>query len=523
MSHRPGPPRGMRDLLPEAMRRKNWVCRTLQEVFEGHGFEPLDTPALEDARTLLGKYGPDAERLIYSAGLRGKDDLALRYDLTVPLARVAATTDALPLPFKRYQLGKVWRGERPQRGRYREITQADADIVGTNSMLADAEIIVIVIEALERLGFSQTATKINNRHILAAMGRYAGVEDELLAGLYRGIDKMDRVGIEGVRLELMAVGLPGELMNRQRQAVERWLMGTADLDRLRSDLGAAIPPGAPPGLAGNAVPAFLEALAAYPAASGLGSLPTARGEVMAAGVAAMRREVAAEGLLPTETVNRVLGLIAPPTGGGLDRLEELLSGQAAEVGFSEVRQVMAALEANGLDPERFRFDAAMVRGLDYYTGTIFETVVTDPPIGSITGGGRYDGLIKLFGRDLPAVGTSFGVDRLIEVLAENDGFPPALRDPITQVIVVHLDSSLSTAAADVARRLRAAGFRTELALAAAGVGDHLRHAARRGVPFIAIVGPDEAASGTLTLRDLEARTQQTVPLADAVEAVQAMV
>src|SRR5579884_4373445 len=189
-------PRGMRDILPEQMIRRQYVIDVIRDVFEEFGFEPLSTPAIELSETLTVKYRPDAERLIYSTTYGdGKDKLALRYDLSVPLSRVVAMYPELPKPFKRYQIAPVWRAERPQKGRYREFYQCDADTVGSASMLADAETLNIIYEILTRLGFKKFVVNINDRKVLTGIGQFSGVPGELLGGLYRSIDKLEKIGL----------------------------------------------------------------------------------------------------------------------------------------------------------------------------------------------------------------------------------------------------------------------------------------------------------------------------------------
>ncbi|MBI3536796.1 MAG: ATP phosphoribosyltransferase regulatory subunit, partial [Chloroflexi bacterium] len=199
----PRVPRGMRDILPQKMILRQYVIGEIEKVFQRFGFEPLATPVLELRETLMGKYGPDAEKLIYEAThVEGKEELSLRYDLTVPLTRVIAMYPELVKPFKRYQIAPVWRAERPQKGRYREFFQCDADIVGSKSMLADAEIVTMINAALVALGFKTFVIKINNRKLLTGIGEYSGVPQELLGGLYRAIDKLEKIGADGVRAEM---------------------------------------------------------------------------------------------------------------------------------------------------------------------------------------------------------------------------------------------------------------------------------------------------------------------------------
>lgn len=525
----PRPARGTRDLLPADARRRRYVLDVLEDVFRSFGFEPLVTPAIENASTLLGKYGPDAERLIYRAGLGGKDDLGLRYDLTVPLARVVASEGDLPTPFRRYQIAPVWRGERPQRGRYREFVQADVDIVGTESVLADAEIIEVVVRALERLGLGASRTKINNRKLLNGIGRYAGVAEPLLPGLYRAIDKLDKIGLEGVRRELLAVGLPGDLLNRQRQAVGRWLEGKADRERLDADLRLAIPEGAPAGVGTRALPAFLDALAAFPQRADDPRVPdaetrsSARAAAMGASIAALRAETPDAELIDENTTARLLELLqlrGEPRA-LLAELESRLDDAEASRGITELRTVVDALDAAGVGAERYEVDFAMVRGLEYYTGTIFETVVEDPPIGSITGGGRYDELIGLFGRPSPACGTSLGVDRLVDVMEAAGLFPAELDAPTPQVLVSQFDEESRMDAVALASELRRAGLRCELVYEPGGLGGQIRFALQRGIPVMVIAGPDEIAAGEVTVKDLAAERQERVPRAALAEAVRA--
>lgn len=516
--------RGMRDLLPGAMRRRQFVTDTLRRLFETYGFEPLETPAVELAGTLLGKYGADAERLIYRAGLVDESDLALRYDLTVPLARVWAGND-IPRPFRRYQIAPVWRGERPQRGRYREFIQADVDIVGAPGMLADAEILTVVTAGLDRLGFTGYQLKLNNRRLLNGLGRFAGVPDAVLPGLYRAIDKLDKIGLDGVRLELRSVGLPGDLLNRQRQAVGRWVRGQADRDRLARDLGTAVGDGEPAAVATRGVAAFLDALAAFPNGGGDDArVADAADAAMTASVACLRGLYPEEGLIPDAVTDRLLDLLRLQ-GESRDLLASLgarLDDAEAAAGIADLEAVLDALDAAGVPADRYAIDFAMVRGLDYYTGTIFETVVASPPIGSIQGGGRYDNLLASFGKPAPAVGTSFGVDRLVDVMETLGLFPAAADAPPADVVVTLFDDATAPAAVALTAELRQAGIRTELCLAADRLGDQIRYALERRAAAVAVLGPDEVTAGTVVLRDLAARSQTAVARTEAVAGIVAI-
>ena len=318
---RPSLPRGMRDFLPAEMRRRDYVFGVIKEHFARYGFDPLATPSLEKRETLLGKYGEDAQPLIYHAQHEsGKESLSLRYDLTVPLARVVAMHgNELPLPFKRYQIAPVWRAERPQRGRYREFYQCDADIVGSASMAADAELIAMLCDILRALGFDgkkgpNFTVRINSRKLLHGIGEFAGVEPTELPDLYRSLDKYERIGLEGVRDELVERGIDHEVVVRLYSLLLQGGDDSAALDNLQNTLVA--------------FPSALE-------------------------------------------------------------------------GIAELKELGKLLKAYSIPSKCYRFDFTMVRGLGYYTGPIYEAVITEPNLGSISGGGRYDDLIGIFRRDWP--------------------------------------------------------------------------------------------------------------------------
>ncbi len=418
----PRVPRGMRDILPDKMLLRQYVIGEVERVFQRFGFEPLQTPVLELRETLMGKYGDDAEKLIYDARHReGKEDLSLRYDLTVPLTRIVAMYPELVKPFKRYQIAPVWRAERPQKGRYREFYQCDVDIVGSKSMIADAEVVNVIYSVLKQLGFKSFVTKISNRKVLTAIGEFSGVPPALLAGLYRSIDKYDKIAREGVRDEMIKNGIPNDV------------------------------------------------------------------------------------------VNKILGLITL----SMDDLGEwkvLLRGNSnAQEGFAELEELGGYLDQSGLPRTNWQFDLTMVRGLAYYTGPIYETAVTEPKIGSLTGGGRYDELIGLFSdKSIPVTGTSFGIERIIDVMDELAMYPASIGKTVTQVLVTVFNRELVGASIRIANELRAGGINTELGLEWDGLGKQLKYAAAKSIPFAIIIGPDEAATGKATLRDLKSGEQVLV-------------
>jgi histidyl-tRNA synthetase len=422
----PRVPKGMRDFLPADMLKRNYVFDIVRDVFHLYGFEPLQTPIIELKETLYGKYGEDAEKLIYSAQHPGgKEEVALRYDLSVPLARVVAQYESqIKLPFKRYQLSPVFRAERPQRGRYREFFQCDADIVGISGMVADAEIISLITTALRRLGFIQFVVKINNRKLLTGMGQYSGVTDAQLPDLYRSVDKFDKIGAEGVQKELLERDIAPDAVSRMIELITTRQPGLANLD-------------------------FVEEV--------MGQIPTA-----------------AEGL-------------------------------------RELRELAAHLEVAGVPPENYEFDFTMVRGLGYYTGPIFETIITEPNLGSVTGGGRYDDLIGMFRKEsLPNVGTTLGIERIIDLMDILQLYPPNIVGTVVEVLVTVFNEESRPAAAKLAADLRAGGVRTELYMQDRALGKQFEYANKKGVPMVAILGSDEIAAGVVKLKRLGDGTEVTI-------------
>ena len=432
---KPRLPRGMQDILPEHMIRRQYVISVIREVFEEFGFEPLQTPALELSEVLTGKYGPDAEKLIYQAGhVGGKEDISLRYDLSVPLCRVIAMHSQLPKPFKRYQIDPVWRAERPQKGRYRQFFQCDADTVGSESMLADAENVSLIYQVLTRLGFKQFEININDRKLITGIGKFAGVATEQLGGLYRSIDKLDKIGLTGVRTEL------------------------------------------------------------------------------------------AENQIPEPIIEKLLVLLEVKGNAGtvLNALSERLGeSEVAREGIAELGELLSYLTTLGVPEEFYKVNVAMVRGLEYYTGPIYETVVEEPKIGSITGGGRYDELIGSFSKlGYPATGTSFGIERIIGVMEEFDMFPSTVGKTLTQVLVTVFDADLAQESLKVATLLRQNGIRAEVYSRPARMSAQIKYADTKGIPYAVILGSDEVEAETVAIRDLANRAQHIVPRGEVAERIQ---
>ena len=423
MSTKPQNIKGMRDHLPEAMILRHYIVDTLTGVFEHYGFEPLQTPLIEYAELLEGKIGDD-EKLIYRFEDHGGRKVALRYDQTVPLARVLAQYQGrIILPWRRYAIGPSYRGERPGRGRYRELWQADVDIVGSASPLADAEIIAILTESLVALGFTGFTTLLNHRQVLGGIARVAGLDEAAAAGIYRAIDKLDKIGPDGVRAELLNSGVGAEAATR-----------ILELIMLR---------GAPADL--------------------------------------------------------------------LEELSERLAGdECARAALENLRAIIVHLQELGVPPAAYAVAPHLARGLSYYTGAVFESVIETPPMGSLLGGGRYDELIGAFaGHAIPTVGLAFGIERLHDLM-EEIGLGPETRS-VTEVFVTLFDPATAAASLALARDLRAAGVKVANALdPSEKIGKQLQYADRKGAAFAVLIGPDELARGEVVVKDLRSGEQRSV-------------
>lgn len=423
--------KGFRDYLPQQMILRARIIGIFREIFERHGFEPLDTPTLEYLEVLTGKAGEN-EKLMYHFEDHGGRAVGLRYDLTVPLARVVAMhQNELVMPFKRYHIAPVWRADNPQRGRFREFWQCDADIAGTASMIADAEIVSIIAECLTAVGLPNFTIRVSHRRLLESLGRAAGVPGEQAVSLYRAIDKLDKIGTDGVRAEMLASGID-----------------TAAADRM---LELVMMTGTPQAL--------------------------------------------------------------------MEQLDQALAGvEGAEVALNDLRDLVAYLAAFGVPSSAWELDLTLARGLDYYTGPVYEATVTEPKVGSVSGAGRYDNLIGSFlGRPIPATGMSLGLERIIEVVQEHQLLD--VGSSVAQVAVVIFPETVS-AGAGVATMLRDAGLKVDLSLQPnKGLGDQLKAADRRGIPVAVIVGGDELARNEVKIKHLKSGDQLTVSLGNAPEAI----
>ena len=385
--------KGFRDFLPKETKKRQYMINTLKKVLESYGFEPLETPALEYEKILLGKYGDEGDKLMYRFEDNGKRRVALRYDQTVPLARVVAQyQNQLPMLFKRYQIQNVWRAENTQKGRFREFLQCDIDTVGTTSPLADTEIIEIAITSLKTLGFKDFKILINDRSVFAGM-----TKSDIAA-----LDKLKKIGEENVLDVLTKSGL--------------------------------------------------------------------------------NKEKASEILKKTKETK--------PT----EKIKEILSD-------------LVKLES---DPSIVEFSPTLARGLDYYTGMIFEIEIAGYSAGSVCGGGRYDNLIGLFAnKQIPAVGCAFGFDRLMDAMEELKLFPPNLQT--TKILVTVFSKELEKKSLEIAQTLRDQNINTEIYLESkAKMEKQLKYADQKQIPFAIIIGPDEASKNVITLRNMKTREQKTV-------------
>ena len=421
--------KGFRDFLPDVMLVRERLMETARSVFRSYGFSPIDTPALEYAEILTGKGGEESDKQLFRFKSSGDRDVAMRFDLTVPLARFAAQHSAeLGMPFKRYHIANVWRGENTQRGRYREFVQCDFDTIGTDANAADIETLLVIHDLLIALGFERFQIRVNNRLILNGVLASLGLTDKTV-GVLRAIDKLPKIGPDAVI---------GEMVDK---------VGTT-----------------------------------------------------------------------TDQAKQVLNTVGPKT--DLDFLAANFAGnESVMLGVTRLRQLFSAAATAGIPSERIELDVSIARGLDYYTGTIYETFLTDlPSIGSICSGGRYDNLAGLFTKEkLPGVGASLGLDRLLAAMEElkllgtGSTAAPVL---MTQFDVDRLGDYLR-----VARLLRANGIGTEVFPDAKKLGKQLQYADRKGFRIALIAGSDEFAKGVWQIKSLKDGTSLTVSETDLVDSI----
>lgn len=435
MAQKPAIPKGTRDFSQLEMARRNYIFSTIREVFALYGFAQIETPAMELMATLMGKYGEEGDKLLFriqNSGEKANEapEKGLRYDLTVPFARyVVQHRDTIQFPFKRYQIQPVWRADRPQKGRYREFYQCDVDVVGTNSLLAEVELIQIVEEVYRRLGI-RVCLHLNNRKVLAGIAEVIGAPDKMM-DITVAIDKLDKIGVDAVNAELRERGLSAENVEALQPILN--LSGSND-DKLR-DLKTIL----------------------------------AQSEVGLKGVA---------------------------------ELEEV---------FDKLSAVNCQLA--------IELDLCLARGLNYYTGAIFEVKALDVQMGSITGGGRYDNLTGIFGMpDVSGVGISFGADRIYDVLTELDLYPAELQST-TQVLFACFGEDELRFAMQCATELRRQGLRVEVYPEAVKMKRQMAYADAKCIPFVAIIGSNELAEKKVMLKNMLTGEQSLVGVEELMEKI----
>ncbi len=448
MAQKPSIPKGTRDFGSLEMARRNYIFDTIRSVYRLYGFSQIETPAMENLSTLMGKYGEEGDKLLFkilnsgdftrsvstadyeeasAAALAAKFcEKGLRYDLTVPFARyVVQHREELQMPFKRYQIQPVWRADRPQKGRYREFYQCDADVVGSDSLLNEVELMQIVDEVFTRFGI-RVAIKINNRKILTGIAEVIGAADKIV-DITVAIDKLDKIGLDKVNEELAAGGLSPEQIQTLQPIIA---LSGSNADKLNT----------------------------------------------------MRQVLASSevGLRGCEEVEFVLNRL----GDGLTNVIEL--------------------------------DLTLARGLNYYTGCIFEVKALDVEIGSITGGGRYDNLTGIFGLPgLSGVGISFGADRIYDVLNQLELYPADTASGI-DLLFINFGEAEAACCLRMARQTRAAGISTEVFPDAAKMKKQMNYANTRNIPFVALVGESEMAAGTIALKNMTTGEQSTCTLDEVI-------
>ena len=443
MAQKPSIPKGTRDFSPIEMAKRNYIFNTIREVYALYGFQQIETPAMETLQTLMGKYGEEGDKLLFKVLNSGDclskvsdEELAernalhlaskmcekgLRYDLTVPFARyVVMHRDELQLPFKRYQIQPVWRADRPQKGRYREFYQCDADVVGSDSLLNEVELMQIVDTVFSRFGI-RVQIKINNRKILTGIAEVIGAADKIV-DITVAIDKLDKIGIDNVNEELRQDGLSDAQIEKLQPIIS--LTGSND-----------------------------------------------------------------------EKLNTIAGVLA--------------ESETGLKGVEETRYILETLKTIGLNNE-IQLDLTLARGLNYYTGAIFEVKALDVQIGSITGGGRYDNLTGIFGMPgLSGVGISFGADRIYDVLNTLDLYP---KDSInaTQLLFINFGEKETAYCLPLVTKARQAGIRTEMFPDAAKMKKQMNYANAKQIPFVVLAGENEMNEGKVTLKNMITGEQQMV-------------
>ncbi len=444
---KPSIPKGTRDFSPEVVTKRTYIFDTIRSVFRKYGYQPIETPTMENLSTLTGKYGDEGDQLIFKVLNSGDflsnvsdeklaaknsksitsdiSEKALRYDLTVPFARyVVMHQNEIALPFKRYQIQPVWRADRPQKGRYREFYQCDADVVGSESLLNEAEFILIYDEALSNLGFKDFEIRINNRKILAGIAEVVG-KPELLIDMTVAIDKLDKIGFEGVSKELMEKGFTSN-----------------DIDTL------------------------------------------------------------------TPIIN-----LSGSNDSKLSTIKSILANSEIGLkGIAELEEVFSYFNSFKLKKAKVILDITLARGLNYYTGAIFEVKTNEVAMGSIGGGGRYDDLTGMFGlKNLTGVGISFGADRIYDVMEELKLFPTNTLAS-SKVLITHFDEKAFQYALPLIQKLREANISSELYPNISKMQKQMKYANDKGIPYVIVIGDEEMNAGILSFKNMESGEQQKLTI-----------
>lgn len=452
MASKPSIPKGTRDFAPIEMARRNYIFNTIKDVFALYGFQQIETPAMENLSTLMGKYGEEGDKLLFKilnsgdflsgveqTELEGRNSVkltskisekGLRYDLTVPFARfVVMNRDKLSFPFKRFQIQPVWRADRPQKGRYREFYQCDVDVVGSNSLLNEVELMQIVDEVYRRLGIN-VCIKINNRKILTGIAEMIGEADKIV-DITVAIDKLDKIGLDKVNEELAAKGISAEAIAKLQPVI---LLKGSNEEKL-------------------------------------------------------------------QTIKTVLA-----------------SSEIGLKGVAEIEEILEFISLLGVKTE-VELDLTLARGLNYYTGAIFEVKAKDVQIGSITGGGRYDNLTGVFGVDgLSGVGISFGADRIYDVLNQLELYPSDLMQATKVLFAVFASEELKFAI-ECAKEMRAAGIPVEVYPEPVKMKKQMSYADAKNIPFVAIIGETEMAEKKVMLKNMESGNQTLCSVQEVIQTV----
>lgn len=453
---KPSLPKGTRDFSPQEMVKRNYIFDTIKSVFKKYGYAEIQTPSMENLQTLTGKYGDEGDKLIFKILNSGDylakidenllttrnsqlatsklSEKALRYDLTVPFARyVVMHQNDISFPFKRFQVQPVWRADRPQKGRYREFYQCDADVVGSPSLLNEAEFVLIYQEALTKLGLKDFTIKINNRKILSGIAEIIG-KPELIVDMTVAIDKLDKIGLDGVTKELVERGFT-----------------EADIEKLKP-------------------------------------------VILLEGSNVEKLESLKQVLSTSET--------------GLKGIDEI------ETVFSYISKLTTL---NSQLATQLELDITLARGLNYYTGCIFEVKTNEVAMGSIGGGGRYDDLTGMFGlKDLTGVGISFGADRIYDVLEELNLFPASAQQG-TKVLISNFDEKAELYALPLLQKFRQVDIAAELYPSSAKLKKQMSYADGKNIPYVILIGDEEMSSGLLTLKNMQSGEQQKLTIDAIIE------